>query len=108
MLRDSSRIILTIYKLFPIAFSVATLITLAGCQQVWVKPGASQSDLDADSYACLQQTQQQPSAAVNFGGVAPEILYNAKGYVYDKCMNEKGWTLQNAPTNAQQNTNLNK
>jgi hypothetical protein len=93
----------------PSVISLVTLLTFAGCAQVWVKPGASQSDLDADSYACLQRTQQQqPRDVVNPGGAAPQIFYNANGFMYDKCMNEKGWVLQNAHTSAQQNTGLDK
>lgn len=80
---------------------VATLL-LAGCAQVWVKPGASQSDFSTDRYTCLQESQQhQSSAAVNAYGGAAQSGSVTNGFLFNSCMNAKGWTLQQAQANAQ-------
>jgi hypothetical protein len=84
------------------AFLDAMLLTLAGCAQVWVKPGASHSDFSIDKYACLQESQQnQSSAVVNPYGGAAQSGSVTNVYLFNSCMNAKGWALQNANSAAE-------
>jgi hypothetical protein len=76
--------------------SLCALVLLTGCaRSVWVKPGASQQDFANDRYTCLQQSQQQRSAAqVNaYGGAASSGSYT-NADLFNACMNAAGWYLQ--------------
>lgn len=97
---------LNIYKTAPLAISLVALISLTGCaQKLWVKPGASQNDFASDKYACMQESQQQQSsAAVNAYGGAAQSGTVTNVYLFNSCMNAKGWSLQNTQA-VQQNVN---
>lgn len=70
-------------------------LCLVGCPQVWVKPGASQTDFGKDKYDCLQQAQQRVSGAVvnQYGGSASNRVIT-NDTLFTACMNARGWTLQ--------------
>lgn len=77
--------------------AVASFTLLTGCaNNVWVKPGASQTDFTQARYACLQQSQQGASSAyVNRTyGVASSGVVTNDG-LFSACMNAAGWNLQN-------------
>jgi hypothetical protein len=75
---------------------VSSLILLSACaNQVWVKPGATQSEFAQQKYACMQQSQQQVSSAyVNqYGGSSGSHVTTNKP-LFNACMNAQGWYLQ--------------
>lgn len=79
---------------------LCVMATLYGCQNVWVKPGASTNEFNSDKYVCLQQSQQQSGRAVvdQYGGAAStKVVTN--DYLFTTCMNARGWSLQNAERN---------
>lgn len=75
---------------------IATLLLLVGCAQTWYKPTARPGDFEKDRYDCLQQSQQQFSAAQTNGwqGAAVSKTVTNDG-LFSSCMNARGWSLQN-------------
>jgi hypothetical protein len=62
---------------------------------VWVKPGATQTEFAKDRYACLQDSQQRVgSAYVNQYGGSSNNSVITNGGLFDACMNARGWSLQ--------------
>jgi len=75
---------------------IVTLLLLVGCAQTWYKPTARPGDFEKDRYDCLQQSQQQFSAAQTNGwqGAAVSKTVTNDG-LFSSCMNARGWSLQN-------------
>jgi len=87
-------------KIFLIA---APLVLLIGCAQTWYKPTAKAGDFEKDRYDCLQQSQQQFSAAQVNGwqGASVSKAVTNDG-LFSSCMNARGWSLQNQQALQQQ------
>lgn len=75
---------------------IIPLALLVGCAQTWYKPTAKAGDFEKDRYDCLQQSQQQFSAAQTNGwqGAAVSKTVTNDG-LFGSCMNARGWSLQN-------------
>lgn len=77
---------------------------LIGCaQNTWYKPTAKQGEFEKDRYDCLQQSQQQFSAAQTNGwqGAAVSKTVTNDG-LFASCMSSRGWSIQNQQAVQQQ------
>jgi hypothetical protein len=73
----------------------AFLSSLFDPPTAWDKPGATQGDFRAASYACMQQSQQRVSSTVvdqGYHRATNSMITNES--LFDACMNSQGWTEQ--------------
>lgn len=81
-------------RIRPIGLVIPALLCVASCAQTtWVKPGATQTDYQVDSYACEKDARQSGYFG---GGLAGTINMND---FFSRCMVAHGWSVQ-AYTNA--------
>src|SRR6266568_1530708 len=75
----------------------SSLILLSACanNNIWVKPGATQSDFAQERFACMQQSQHRVSSAyVNQYGGSSDSYVTTNNPLFSSCMNARGWYLQ--------------
>jgi hypothetical protein len=67
------------------------VLTLAGCQLYWKKPGADMAAFTADHQACVKDGGTPV-------GTEGRLMVNLK--VYRTCLRERGWTRETGSTYA--------
>jgi hypothetical protein len=74
----------------------SSLILLSACaNNVWVKPGATQSEFAQQKYACMEQSQHRVSSAyINQYGGSSDSYVTTNSPLFNACMNSQGWYLQ--------------
>jgi hypothetical protein len=81
----------------PVAGTAIFLLSACGAanNNVWVKPGASQTEFSQVRYACMQQSQHRVSTAYldKYGG-ASNSQVTTNDPLFSACMNAQGWNLQ--------------
>jgi hypothetical protein len=84
-------------KRIAVASSIILLSACAANNNVWVKPGASQTEFASQRYACMQQSQQRVSSAyVNQYGGSSDSRVTTNNPLFGACMNAQGWYLTDA------------
>jgi hypothetical protein len=70
------------WSVLVVGLVVALLLT--GCTRYWVKPGASTSDFNRDTYVCQQEARYGSNI---YGALIDPGLY-------DSCMRARGWEIR--------------
>lgn len=82
-------------KRIAIAGSIILLSACTANNNVWVKPGASQTEFAQTKYGCMQQSQHRVSTAyVDQYGGASSSRVTTNDPLFGACMNAQGWYLQ--------------
>ena len=79
-----------------IIFYLAALLFGCSGPMIFTKPGATTTDLNADSYACRQQWEQSAEATAFRADPLGNAFYgySARGRLQE-CLEQKGWTRTN-------------